>query len=279
MTSRDVLKLTATLRAADGVRVAAESFGDGPYTFVILHGFTHSRKDASVRGVASWFARFGRVVLIDQRGHGDSGGASTLGLREPMDVDAAVAWARSLGDGPVVTVGFSMGAASVIRHAALAGAGSVGRALDDALTVHHQPDALISVSGVAECGYDETPDSAKHQNLIGSRRGRLMLRVAKRTRVDLREWPSADSQLHERPIDPVESAERVRVPLLVVQGDSDSFFPAEHGMRLHAGALAGGNSRAALWVESGMKHAERATTEGLVARIALWLDAHFPPRP
>ena len=271
-----MLRLTATLQAADGVRVAAESFGDGPYTFVLLHGFTHSRRDAAVRGVASWFARYGRVVLIDQRGHGDSGGVSTLGLREPMDVDAAVAWARTLGAGPVVTVGFSMGAASVIRHAALAGADTVGRALDDALTVNHQPDAVVSVSGVAEWGYSETPVMAKIQGLISSRRGRLLLRLGKRTRVNLREWPGIDSALHERPIDPVESAARVRVPLLIIMGDNDSFFPAEHGVRLYRGAVDGGNAQATLWVESGMKHAERATTEGLVHRVALWLDAHFP---
>ena len=48
-------------------------------------------------------------------------GFSTLGDREVLDVDAAVAEARRLGYARVVSMGWSMGGTCVLRHAALVG--------------------------------------------------------------------------------------------------------------------------------------------------------------
>lgn len=64
------------------------------------------------------------------RGHGRSGGRSTVGDKEVLDLEAAVEWARSLGHSRVVTVGFSMGGSVVLRHAALYGEGARVLGLD-----------------------------------------------------------------------------------------------------------------------------------------------------
>jgi len=60
-------------------------------------------------------------VTFDFRGHGRSGGVSTLGDKEIKDIDVAVGYARELGYQRVATVGFSMGASIVLRHAGLIG--------------------------------------------------------------------------------------------------------------------------------------------------------------
>ena len=58
------------------------------------------------------------VVTFDFRGHGRSGGLSTLGDKEINDLDVAVHYARELGYEKVAAVGFSMGASVVLRQAA-----------------------------------------------------------------------------------------------------------------------------------------------------------------
>src|SRR5919107_3137409 len=116
------------VRTADGVRLygmhvkTGRRDGAGPATdlaLLIAHGFTVSIDRPHVRRVVARFARAGAVVMVDQRGHGRSEGRTTAGDFEVLDVDAAVRWARDAGYPQVATVGFSMGAAVVLRHAAL----------------------------------------------------------------------------------------------------------------------------------------------------------------
>jgi alpha-beta hydrolase superfamily lysophospholipase len=101
-------------------------------TFVVAHGFTNSIARPSFGRVVGWLRRFGEVRAVDFRGHGASGGASSVGGDlELADLDAAVDAARADGADAVVTLGLSMGGGVALRHPA------VGR---------HRPDALVSVS-------------------------------------------------------------------------------------------------------------------------------------
>jgi predicted alpha/beta-fold hydrolase len=86
---------------------------------IVAHGFTGSVDRPAVRRVAEVFSRGAAVVTFSFRGHGASGGRSTVGDREVLDLAAAVAWARSFGHRRATTVGFSMGGSVVLRHAAL----------------------------------------------------------------------------------------------------------------------------------------------------------------
>lgn len=263
------------LVSADGTKISAETFGDGRYTFVLSHGFTGSRQRPALRQNAEWFGVDGRVVLFDQRGHGESGGKCSFGMNEPLDLDAAVAWARELSPNPVVTVGFSMGAASAVRHAALSQNDGIGTAVDRRLTVSHAPDATVIIGGVAQWYFRGTEVMQQLHRLSNSRWGRLLIRWNRNVRLDLHAWAPEGSPREQLPIDPSEAAGFVREPLLVIQGSEDHYFPTDHGHRLHAAAVQGGNRRSDLWIEQGMGHAESATSEPLIRRAVAWVDGQL----
>ncbi|MFJ9620887.1 alpha/beta hydrolase [Streptomyces sp. NPDC101181] len=130
--------LRATLLTDDGVPVeavydpctagsgAAGDAASGTLAIVVAHGFTGSADRPAVRRAVRVFSQRAAVITFSFRGHGRSGGRSTVGDREVLDLAAAVAWARRLGHTRVVTAGFSMGGSVVLRHGALYAAGAQG---------------------------------------------------------------------------------------------------------------------------------------------------------
>ncbi|MET0234757.1 MAG: hypothetical protein ABW224_08990 [Kibdelosporangium sp.] len=71
------------------------------------------------------------------------------------------------------------------------------------------------------------------------------------------------------PVSPIEVIHRIApTPLLLVRGDGDHYFPAEHATALYRAAGVGTR----LWIQPGMGHAESGVTPGLVDRIAAWLN-------
>lgn len=233
------------LCTADGVRLRARVEGAGSTWLVVAHGFSGSSDGPAVRRITARLARRATVLSYDARGHGRSGGLSTLGDREVLDVDAAVAHARASGARRVATVGFSMGAAAVVRHAS----GVAGYGLRE------RPDAVVAVSGTGPWSTRATATRAMRRLhlLVETRAGRLVARTALRTRVDPRGWAVP-------PLPPAACVADVPVPLLVVHGDADGYFGPEHPAAL---ARAG----APLWLEPGMGHAEAGTTPALLDRI------------
>ena len=63
------------------------------------------------------------------------------------------------------------------------------------------------------------------------------------------------------------------VPLLLVHGDRDTYFPLEH-FRTLAGAA---GPAATVWVVPGTGHAESGTTGPLAERIGRWAQAAVAP--
>lgn len=246
------------LRAADGTHLtgyhlrAHEPTPSG-LAIVVAHGFTVSAAHPALGTVAAWLRQRAGVVLVDLRGHGRSGGASTVGDLEVLDLDAAVRWARRLGYARVATLGFSMGSAVAVRHAALQGG----------------VDAVAAVSGPAHWYYQGTRRMRLLQAGYGTKAGRLVLRTGWRTRVDGRHWHPDRPQ--EWPPTPEQAAARVApIPLLVVHGDADRYLPVEHAQRLYAAA----REPKELWVVAGYGHAEAgavALGRDVVDRIGRWL--------
>ncbi|MBA6436817.1 alpha/beta fold hydrolase [Streptomyces sp. GMR22] len=117
----------AMLLTDDGVSIEARyqpspgpgSEPSGRLALVVGHGFSGALERPALRRVASAFQQRTAVITFSFRGHGRSGGRSTVGDREVLDLAAAVRWARRLGHRRVATVGFSMGGSVVIRQAAL----------------------------------------------------------------------------------------------------------------------------------------------------------------
>lgn len=252
------------LRTVDGVTIdAAYDPGTGPsrdLVIVVAHGFTGDLERPHVRRAAAAFAQFAAVVTFSFRGHGASGGASTVGDREVLDLAAAVAWARELGHARVATVGFSMGGSVVLRHAALHG--PAGQEREGRTEAH--PDAVVSVSAPARWYYRGTAPMRRLHWLVTRPVGRAVGRYGLRTRIHHREWDPV-------PLSPVESVPRIApTPLLIVHGDQDGYFPVDHPRMLAAAA----DGHAELWLEHGMGHAENATDDELLARIGGWAAAH-----
>jgi pimeloyl-ACP methyl ester carboxylesterase len=136
-----------------------------------------------------------------------------------------------------------MGGAIVLRHAGLVGG----------------IDAAVSVSAPSRWYYQGTPPMRLVQWVIGERAGRAAVRLTRGTRVSSAGWQLA-------PVDPRGAAALGEVPLLIVHGDADPYFPLDHPRQI----AAGGGDRAELWVEPGFGHAESGLTQPLVHRIALW---------
>lgn len=227
----------------------------GRPVFVVAHGFTGDVDKPHVRRVARAFTRYGAVVTFSFRGHGASGGRSTVGDREVLDLAAAVRWARELGHARVVTVGFSMGGSVVLRHAAIYGEEGEGAGERQART-----DAVVSVSAPARWYYRGTPPMRRLHWLVTRPEGRLVGRYGFRTRIHHRDWNPV-------PMSPVEAVPRIApAPLLIVHGDRDGYFPLDHPRML---ARAAGD-HGELWLEPGMGHAEHAADDALLGRIGHW---------
>ncbi|MFI6008001.1 alpha/beta hydrolase [Streptomyces sp. NPDC051243] len=227
----------------------------GDLVFVVAHGFTGDVDKPHVRRVAEAFTRHGAVVTFSFRGHGASGGRSTVGDREVLDLAAAVRWARELGHARVVTVGFSMGGSVVLRHAAIHGDGGA-----QADGIGARTDAVVSVSAPARWYYRGTPRMRRLHWLVTRPEGRLVGRYGFRTRIHHREWSPV-------PMSPVEAVPRIApTPLLIVHGDRDGYFPLDHPRML---AQAAGD-HGELWLEPGMGHAEHAAGDALLHRIGHW---------
>lgn len=246
----------ALLTTADGVRVHAAHTpgGAGELGVVLAHGFTGAVERPAVRRAVEVFARHAGVVSFSFRGHGRSGGLSTVGDREVLDLAAAVRWARSLGYDRIVTVGFSMGGAVVVRHAAAPQPGS-------------EVDAVAAVSAPARWYYQGTVPMRRLHWVVMRPLGRVVGRYGLKTRIDPREWTAV-------PMPPAAAAAEMArhgVPLLVVHGDRDPYFPLDHPRSLSeaydaAGAAAGRSAE--LWIEPGFGHAENAAEPALLERIA-----------
>jgi pimeloyl-ACP methyl ester carboxylesterase len=230
--------------------------------FVLCHGFTGSSSRPAVLRLAGRLARYGGVVAVDFRGHGGSGGRSTVGDAEVLDVDAAVRWARLAGYARCAAVGFSMGGSVVLRHAAGAAAGAGLRPVE-------RVDAVVSVSAPSRWYIRDTVPMRRVHWLLETALGRLTSATLLHTRLDGR-WATV-------PEAPVEAVHRIPpTPLLVVHGDRDAYFPVEHAIALAAAA----GPAAELWLEPGFGHAEAATTPALADRIAAWVLSRLgPPDP
>ena len=245
---------TVTLVTEDGVPIDAVHMPGPPDLAVVMaHGFTQSWQKPMVWQVARRFNLNAGVVTFDFRGHGRSGGLSTLGDKEINDLDVAVHYARELGYQRVATVGFSMGASVVLRQAAL----------------RHGVDAAVSVSGPGRWFYRGTEAMRKVHFVAEKRLGRMIARQFLHTRIDPHGWPTPD------PLPPADAAQRVSpTPLLIVHGDKDPFFPEDHARQLYAAA----REPKELWLVPGFGHAERATDDALIDRIAAWVSGAVTPK-
>ena len=252
MTPRPIPK-ARTLVTDDGVAIdAVHLAGQDDLAIVLAHGFTLHWQHGAVWQAATRLNRTCGVITFDFRGHGRSGGMSTMGDREIRDVDVALGYARELGYQRVATVGFSMGASIVLRHAALIG-GS---------------DAVVAVSGPGRWYFRGTRPMRKVHWAVEHRLGRIVTRTLLHTRISSGRWDPV-------PVPPADAAARVApTPLLIVHGDRDPYFPVDHAQQLYEAA----HDPKELWIVKGFGHAESGAVQmpDLLDRIGGWVRAAIP---
>jgi len=240
----------------DGIALAASYLqgpADGP-AVVLAHGFGSHRRKPAYALLAEHLSAVATVLTVDLRGHGGSGGFSTLGLSETLDVAASAAWLRRRGHDWAGLIGVSMGATAVLRCAGTAPAGAY--------------DAVCAISGVARWGLRDTPAMAHLTKAVGVSAYRHAYRAVLGVRIAVRAWPdtSGASDTAHWPLQPVEAAPRIApTPLLIVHGVDDHYFGPDQAEALHDAA---GPPRA-LWLEStGFGHAEDGLRPAFAERLA-----------
>ena len=231
------------VRTDDDVRLSGHRLGDGPAALVFAHGFLGWHRKPRLVEFQEALARRFTVYGFDLRGHGASGGESSFGTYEFLDVDAVVRRARSDGFERVVTFGGSMGGIAVIRQAALRGG----------------VDAAVSASAPARWRGHQSAAVHRLTLLTGTGAGRAALRLAG-ARV-AHPWPEAE--------DPVDLVGRIApAPFVVVHGIDDHYFDVEQAWMLYRAA----NEPKRLLLSPRFGHAEDGYTPAFAERLHRTLE-------
>lgn len=109
-----------SFKTSDGLTLRGWWIPGGTHkTIVMIHGLSNNREEPLLK--AGYLHQAGYNLLVfDLRGHGQSDGSgTTMGYREPEDVRAAVAEARSLDPGPIALFGYSLGASIAVEEGAV----------------------------------------------------------------------------------------------------------------------------------------------------------------
>lgn len=202
MVARECERVTITAR--DGTRLSARYYhtADGAPLEIQAHGYRgHALRDFA-GGARLCLENGHNLLLIDQRAHGESGGRTiSFGIKERFDVLDWVNYAceRFGRAKKIILVGVSMGAGTVIMAA--------GEAL---------PENVVGV--IADCPFSTPIDIIER---VGAERGfpRALIKplVASGARIFGR------FSLFEA--SPKEAASKIRVPVLIIHGDADTFVP------------------------------------------------------
>ena len=245
-----------TLRAADGVRLAAVALDgppDPPAVAVVVHGFMHSSRTPSVHAFASLLAPHVPVVLPDLRGHGRSGGFSTVGHDEVLDVAAAVNAAAALWpDLPIVTLGVSLGAAAVLVHAGTIGQGSVA--------------GVMAISAPASWASLDSERMQRLHKVTHNPLGRRIIAALARTRVVPTWVPPAGPATAIGAIAPAWT--------VLVHDPDDAYFGGDHAELLYASA----QEPKEIWWEPGRGHGSDLLTAELAQRVVERVSGASPAK-
>jgi pimeloyl-ACP methyl ester carboxylesterase len=187
----------------NGWRCPASSGRRG--TLIFLHGVGDNRTSGA--GVVERFGRRGfDVVAYDSRAHGESEGeACTYGFFEKQDLHRVL---DTVGPGPIVLLGTSLGAAVALQEAARDArvtAVVAAETFSDLRTVAIERAPFFFTSGVIARAFE-----------LAEQQGRF--------RVDA--------------VSPVAAAAEITIPVLLIHGAADSDTPPAHSERVLA-ALAG----------------------------------------
>ncbi|MFF9015036.1 alpha/beta fold hydrolase [Streptomyces sp. NPDC014870] len=279
----------------DGARIDTSYFTSGASgaaadrrpAVLLGHGFGGSKDD--VRAQAEQLARDGYAVLTwSARGFGASTGR--IGLNDPAhevkDVQRLIDWLAKrpevqldrAGDPRVGVTGASYGGAVSLLAA---GYDTRVDAIAPQITYWNLADALFP-NGVfkklwagiffsAGSGEGEGRGQEAGSGACGRFTDELC-RLYQRVAVSGQPDAAARSLLEAR--SPSAVGDRIKVPTLVVQGQSDSLFPLTHADAMAKAIAANGAPVAVDWISGGHDGGDRET-ERVEARIGEWFDHYL----
>ncbi|MER7959056.1 alpha/beta fold hydrolase [Streptomyces sp. NPDC096030] len=284
-----------------GARIDTSYFTSGPEAdrrpaVLLGHGFGGSKDD--VRAQAEKLARDGYAVLTwSARGFGASTGE--IGLNDPdhevEDVRRLVDWLAArpevqldkAGDPRVGVTGASYGGAVSLLAA---GHDSRVDAIAPQITYWNLADALfpdgvfkklwagIFFSTGAETGAPAAADRGADRGADGTGKagcGRFTAELcAMYESVAVSGKPDAAARALLEARSPSAVGDRIKVPALIVQGQSDSLFPLTHADAMARTIAANGAPVAVDWIAGGHDGGDRET-ERVEARIDAWFDRHL----
>jgi pimeloyl-ACP methyl ester carboxylesterase len=184
---------------SDGVRLRYQVSGQGP-PVVLIHGFGETLERWETAGVTQALTPHFRVIVLDVRGHGQSGKPHEPESYGPALATDVVNLLHQVGAPKAHIVGYSLGALVALDIAA-----------------HHQESALSVVLGGAGWITQEALDGLSEQADTLEREGGPL-----RSREDARALAALLRGLQLLREDDVR---RITAPMVVLVGANDRFFP------------------------------------------------------
>jgi alpha-beta hydrolase superfamily lysophospholipase len=234
-----------TLTTTDGLSLVGRRWltpGRPEAAVVIVHGFSATSECPNVSELAAALHADGfDVVTYDARGHGGSGGESTLGDHEEHDVAAAVALARERTR-RVVVVGASMGGIAALRYAVA--------------------DPEIGGAVVVSC-----PAAWRLPRSVRGVLGAVMTRTSAGRKLTARLCGVRIARHWTNPLPPVVLATRVNVPIAYVHGRNDRFI-SYHDAEILAAATP---EPSRLTLVPGMGHAFETSAVAPIRESVAWI--------
>ncbi len=178
---------------------------------IMFHGYHGNPIRDFSGGIRFALSEGCNVIAVDERAHGKSEGRClTFGIRERRDVGTWAEFAaRKFGpDTPIILVGMSMGAATVLMASSLP-----------------LPPGVKAI--IADCGYTspvEIIEKVMRQMKLPPRLLMPFVKLGARLfgRFDLEETGAP------------EALARTQIPVLLIHGEDDRFVPCEMSVRNHA---------------------------------------------
>ncbi len=181
---------------------------DSKKTIIICHGYTYTLY-GSIKYMDMFYKRGFNVLVYDHRYHGKSGGDyCSMGYYEKVDLKKWVTWVENkVGKDSIIgTHGESMGAATVLMHAAI----------DDRLSF-----------AIADCPFESVYEQFKYRLKVEYKLPAFpFLNFANLvTRIKIKTF--------YKDISPIKNIENIEIPILFIHGDSDEFIPYSHTQHLY----------------------------------------------
>lgn len=233
----------------DGYRLSGRYFHnkDNAPVIICFHGYrSNAKRDASG---GFWYAKDKgyNILLPDQRAHGRSRSRTiTFGIKERYDVLSWVNYCNDTfgSDTPIILMGVSMGAATVMMSAEL-----------------NLPPNVAGI--IADCGYSSPKE-------IITEVIRKMKFPPKPTYALARLGARIFGGFDPNSASALDSIAKCKVPLLLVHGDADTFVPCSMSQKLYDAA----NCEKDLLIVHGAEHGVSyyRDTEAYVAALDKFFD-------